>query len=394
MPPADEAALLAVRPQFPTLQGSLHLVTHSLGAMPARARALLNQFADEWERDSVEAWRAWLPRVAEIAAAVGRVVGAEPGTVMLRENVSTIAGAVASALDFRARPRIVLTSLDFPSCQYVWREQERAGAEVKVVSSRDGASLPIDELCAAIDERTAIVPLSHVQFRTSSLIDVAEVVRRARETGALVFLDCYQSAGTVPLDVKALGVDLACGGSVKWACGGPGLSWLYVSPRVRERLRPTATGWFAHRQPFAFAVDRIEYAEDAWRFASGTPPMASFYAGWAGWELLAQLGVENIRRKSLRQTALLRELVQARGWTVHTPREDAVRGGALVFDPGPRAPEAVRALGARRIFCDYRPPDPALAGGKICGIRASAHYYTTDEELHRFVDELSRELRG
>jgi kynureninase len=390
----DEASLLAIRPQFPALEKSLHLVTHSLGAMPRRARELLGMFADEWERDSVEAWNLWLPRVGEIAASVGRVLGAEPDTVMLRENVSTIVASVASALDFGARPKIVLTALDFPSCQYVWREQVRSGAEVVVVPSHDGISLPIDELCAAIDERTCIVPISHVQFRTSTLVDVEPVVRRAREVGALVFLDCYQSAGTVPLDVKALGVDLACGGSVKWACGGPGLSYLYVSPRVRKRLRPAATGWFAHKKPFAFSIDRIDYADDAWRFASGTPPMAAFYGAWAGWQLLSELGVDNIRRKSLRQTALLRGLVEERGWRVHTPRADAQRGGAIVFDPGPRAQEAVRALAARKVFCDYRPPDPAVGGGKISGIRASAHHYTTDEELRRFVEELGRELAG
>jgi kynureninase len=390
----DESRLLAIRPQFPTLERSLHLVTHSLGAMPRRARALLNQFADEWERDSVEAWNAWLPRVAEIAASVGRVLGAEPGTVMLRENVSTIVAQVASALDYSKRPKIVLTALDFPSCQYVWREQVRYGAEVVVVPSHDGITIPLDELCAAIDERTCIVPMSHVQFRTSTLVDVAPVIRRAREVGALFFLDCYQSAGTVPLDLPAMGVDLACGGSVKWACGGPGLSYLYAAPRVLQQLRPAATGWFAHEKPFAFAIDRIEYAQDAWRFATGTPPMAAFYGGWAGWQLLSELGVESIRRKSLRQTALLRGLVEERGWAVHTPRADKDRGGAVVFDPGPRAQQAVKALGARRVFCDYRPPDPAVGGGRVSGIRASAHHYTTDEELRRFVEELAGELRG
>jgi kynureninase len=390
---ADEAKLLDIRPQFPTLEQSLHLVTHSLGAMPRRARALLSQFADEWERDSVEAWNTWLPRVAEIASAVGRILGVAEGTVMLRENVSTIVAQVASALDYRLRPKIVLTALDFPSCQYVWREQARYGAEVVVIPSPDGIRLPIDQLCAAIDERTCIVPLSHVQFRTSTLVDLAPIVARAREVSALVFLDCYQSAGTVPLDLPAMGVGLACGGSVKWACGGPGLSYLYVAPEVRAQLKPVATGWFAHRTPFSFSIDRIDYADDAWRFATGTPPMASFYGAWAGWQILGELGVANIRRKSLRQTALLRALVEERGWVVHTPRPDAERGGAIVFDPGPRAQEAVRALGARKVFCDYRPPDPAVGAGRVSGIRASAHHYTTDDELYRFVEELEREIR-
>jgi kynureninase len=372
---ADDS-LLATRSEFPTLERATHLISHSLGAMPRRARDYANQLLDEWQDDSIESWHLhWLPAVEKLGDLVARVLGVPAGSVSINQNVSTIQWVVASCFDFSPpRRRVVYSDMNFSTVDYVWQEQRRRGAEIVVVPS-DGVHAPTEALIEAIDERTLIVPISHVLFRSSGMYDVQAVIRRAHEVGALVFLDVYQSAGTVPLELEAWGVDLACGGSVKWACGGPGAAYLYVDPRLRERLRPAATGWFGHARPFAFEPGPIEYAPDRWRVMGGTPAIPALYTARAGWELLAEIGVAAIRQKSLRQTALLRELVERRGFRVNTPRADAQRGGTICFDFD--GAEAVSPqLLARRMLHDYRPR---------CGIRASPHYYTTDEELERFV---------
>lgn len=381
----EERELLAERPEFPTLEKGVHLISHSLGAVPKNARVYANRFLDEWENESINAWHTWLPAVHELGDLVAGVLGVEKGSVAMLPNVSTVQSFVASCFTFQektgrfaGRNKIVYDDLNFSTVHYVWREQARRGAEVVVVPSRDGIHPPIEELLAAIDERTLLVPISHVLFRSSGLYDARRVIEHAHKMGALVLLDCYQSAGTVPLELGAWDCDMACGGSVKWACGGPGAAYLYVRPDLARELEPMSTGWFAHREPFAFDMGPMRYAEDAWRFIGGTMAIPAIYTARAGWETIARLGVSRIRKKSLRQTRLLRDLVEARGFTVNSPREDALRGGTICFDF--EGAEAVsRELSRRKFFHDYRPK---------CGLRVSPHFYTTDDELHRFMTEL------
>ena len=270
--------------------------------------------------------------------------------------------------------------MNFSTVHYVWQEQARRGAAVVIVKSKDGSHPPTEELLAAIDEKTLLVPISHVLFRSSGMYDAQRVIKRAHEVGALVLLDCYQSAGTVPLDLKAWDCDMACGGSVKWACGGPGAAYLYVRPDLLEHLAPMSTGWFAHAEPFAFDMGPMRYAADAWRLIGGTMAIPAIYTARAGWETIAKLGVPNIRKKSLRQTRMLRDLVEARGFTVNSPRDDDARGGTICFDFA-GADAVSRELSKRKFFHDYRPK---------CGLRVSPHFYTTDEELERFMSELDR----
>ena len=381
----DEADLLATRAGFPTLEKGVHLISHSLGAMPGAARAHVTRMLDDWENDSIASWGlSWLPAVRSLGDLVGSVLGVAPGSVCMLPNVSIAQAVVASCFDFKGpRNRVVYDDLNFSTVHYVWREQARRGAEVVVVPSKDGIHPPTEELLAAIDERTLLVPISHVLFRSSAMYDAQRVIKRAHEVGAYVLLDCYQSAGTVPLELAAWGCDMACGGSVKWACGGPGAGYLYVRPDVLPRLQPMSTGWFAHAEPFAFDMGPMRYASDAWRMIGGTMPIPAMFAARAGWETVARLGVDRIRAKSLRQTRLLRELVEARGFTVNTPRDDAARGGSVCFDFEGAQPVSAELV-KRRFFHDYRPK---------CGLRVSPHFYTTDEELHAFVDALDEVRR-
>jgi len=370
-----EQALLRYREEFPTLATSVHLVSHSLGAMPRSARARASEFLDLWESDAIEAWRTWVPAMRGLANVIADVVGASHESIALADTVSTIAARVASTLEFKGdRRKVVYSAQEFSTCHYVWSATERAGADVVIAESEEA-------MLAAIDERTLIVPISHVLFRSSTIVDITAIVRRAREVGALVFLDCYQSAGTVPIDLTGWDIDLACGGSVKWTCGGPGTAWLYVRPSLLPTLRPAATGWFAHAEPFAFELGEMRYAEDISRMGGGTPNVPAGYTSRAGWELIREIGVDRIRAKSLRQTRLLRSLLT--DVVFGTPEEDARRGGTLCFTfEGDRA--VSERLLERRFFHDWRPG---------CGLRVSPHFYTTDDELRAFVDELERHRR-
>jgi kynureninase len=374
--------LLRYRAEFPALEGSIYLVSHSLGAMPRAAEASLAEFTRLWVEDGINAWNHWLPMVMEAGDRVARLAGAEAGTVVMVPNVSAAQAIVASCFDYAtARNRIVYPELEFPTVSYVWKAEERRGAEVTLVPSDDGIGIPTERMCAAIDERTLLVPLSHVLFRSAFVQEIAAITRRAHEVGALVCVDLYQSLGTVPVALAEWGVDFACGGSVKWLCGGPGAGYLYVRPDLRARLEPRVTGWFGHAEPFAFRMPAQEYAPTAWRMLGGTPAVASLYHARPGAEIVAEIGIEAIRAKSLRQTARIIEAVDAAGWTLRSPREAALRGGSVCFD-FPAAAAVTEELNRRKRFCDHRPG---------AGMRVSPHFYTTDEEIDAFLAE-AREL--
>jgi kynureninase len=373
--------LLRWRDQFPALERSVYMVSHSLGAMPRRTYDHLHAFADLWVNKGINAWDDWLPEVDRAGERIGRIIGAPPGTIAMATNVSQIQALVASCLDYTpARNRVVFSALNFPTVSYVWHEERRRGAEVVVVGAGDGVHAPMDELLAAIDERTLIVPISHVLFRSSAIKDVAAVVARAKQVGALVLLDCYQSTGTVPVDVTALGVDFACGGSVKWLCGGPGAAYLYVRPDRIAQFTPRTTGWFGHAKPFAFQMPAQTFAANIWRYMAGTPAIVALYQARAGAEIVAEIGVERIRAKSLRQTGRIMARCDELGWRINTPRADAQRGGTICFDFD-GSDKVAKALNASGFLCDWRPQS---------GIRVSPHFYTTDDEIERFVDEVVR----
>lgn len=374
-----ESDLLALREQFPALASSVYMISHSLGAMPRAAQVALNEYAQLWVEKSITAWEDWIKESKLAAARIEKILGAASGTVQMATNVSQVQATLASCLDYAGpRNRVVYTSLNFPTVSYVWKAEERRGAEVVVVPSDDGIGVPTERLLAAIDERTLVVPISHVLFRSSFIQDAAAIVKRAHEVGAMVILDTYQSAGTIPLDVTALGVDFVCGGSVKWLCGGPGAAYLYVRPDLIPRFAPRTTGWFAHRAPFAFTMPDQEYAEDVSRYGGGTLAIAPLYQARAGAELIGRIGVTAIRQKSLRQTAHMLKRAAEAGYRINSPQSESQRGGTVVMDFA-GADKVCAELNRRKFFCDHRP------GG---GLRASPHFYTTDAEVDRFMDEV------
>lgn len=377
--------LLCWRAEFPILERSLYLVSHSLGAMPRRVRDRLAEFADTWATRGVLAWEeGWWEMPRTVGDLIGRIIGAGAGEVVMHQNQTLAQATVLSAL-YWASPRngIVTEQLNFPSNLYLFHEFARdGGARVVTVDSDDGRTVSLERMLAAIDDTTALVSISHVVFKSGFVQDVVAITRRAHDVGALVLVDLYQSAGTVPVDVRAWGVDFATGGSVKWLCGGPGAGYLYVRAGLAETLAPKLTGWMAHRAPFAFATGPIEYAGDAYRFLNGSPSVPALYAARSGYEIISDVGVDRIRAKSVRQTTRLMALADEAGISVASPRTPAERGGIVVLDVQ-GADVVTHALAERGVLVDSRPE---------AGIRVSPHFYTTDEEIDRFMQELIRAI--
>jgi kynureninase len=373
--------LLRWRPEFPILATTTYMVSHSLGAMPRRAADRLAEFAETWATRGVRAWEErWWTMPREIGDLIGRIIGAAPGSILVLPNQSTAQAAILSCFDWEGpRNTIVTERLNFPSNLYLFHGLERLGARVVTVPSDDGMTVDTDRLLAAIDERTRLVSVSHVLFKSAALQDLAAIIDRAHQVGALVLADLYQSAGTVPVDVTTLGLDVATGGSVKWLCGGPGAGYLYVRPDLRPTLAPRLTGWAAHRAPFAFDDGPIAYADDVFRFANGSPAIPALYSAMSGYEIVAKIGVDAIRAKSLRQTRRLMDRADAAGFRIASPRDDRRRGGTVVLDV-PNGQAITQQLSAEDILVDYRPG---------AGIRVAPHFYTADDEIDRTVDAIT-----
>jgi kynureninase len=369
--------LLEYREGFPILAETTYLINHSLGAMPAAAEDRLLAYAQAWKTRGVLAWEqdGWWELPLTVGDQIGRLIGAPPGSVSMHQNVTIAEAVVLSCFAFDGeRRRVVYEEGNFPSVRYLY--QAARGAEVVVAPDDEG-------VVEAIDERTLLVPVTHVLFRTGRIQDVEAIVARAHDAGALVVLDAYQSVGTVPLDVTELGVDFAVGGSVKWLCGGPGAAWLYVRPELAQTLEPALTGWHAHARPFAFEPEH-DYAEGAWRFLTGTPNVPALYAATAGYDVVEEVGVQRIRERSLEQTTLLMQLLDEAGLEVVSPRDPAERGGTVVVRVPD--PDAVCAeLAAQGTICDSRPE---------VGLRLGPHFFNTDEELQRAVEQIAQLSRS
>jgi kynureninase len=363
--------LIAYRDRFPILADTTYLINHSLGAMPAAAEERLLEYARTWATRGIRAWaEGWWNLPITVGDQIGRLIGAPPGSVCMHQNVTVAEAIVLSCFPLRPpRYRIVYEEGNFPSVRYLYQAQR--GAEVVVVP--EGESI-----ADAIDDRTLLVPIQHVLFKTAEIQELEPIIRRAHEVGAHVVLDAYQSAGTVPLDVTGLGVDFVVGGSVKWLCGGPGAGWLYVRPDLIRQLEPALVGWQGHARPFAFEPD-LEYADGIARFLTGTPNVPALYAATAGYDLIEEIGVPRIRVNSIRQTELLTRLLTDAGFEVTSPRDPARRGGTVtVRTPGFEGVQ--RELAERQILCDFRPET---------GLRLGPHYFTTDDELRFVVSQLT-----
>lgn len=388
MTPTTSDLLLRFRPEFPILERTTYMISNSLGAMPRGVYDSVKQYCDVWATRGVRAWEEqWWMMAREVGDAIGVIMNAPAGSVSVHLNVTSCQAVVASCFDFSGkRNKIVYSDMNFPSVMYFWEGQRSRGARVHMVRTDDGVHVPTERILEAIDEETLLVPISHVVFRSSYIKDVKAIIEKAHRVGALVVLDAFQSLGNVPLDVQALNVDFAVGGVLKWLCGGPGTSYLYVRPDLGKKLMPGFTGWFAHEHPFEFQIGPTHYGESPFRFMQGTTNVPGFYTAMPGLKIIREAGVENIRAKSKKMTSRLVELADQRGWRVNAPRDAEHRGGTVAIDM-PNAKEVCAELLRRDVLVDFRPG---------AGVRFSPHFYNTMEEIDLAivtVDEILSEMK-
>jgi kynureninase len=369
--------LLRFRPEFPILERTTYMISNSLGAMPKGVYGSVQQYCDEWATRGVRAWEEeWWMMAREVGDAIGSIMNAPAGSVSVHLNVTSCQAVVASCFDFSGpQNKVVYSDLNFPSIMYFWEGQRSRGARVHMVKTDDGIHVPTERMLDAIDEETLLVPMSHVVFRSAYIQDAKAIIEKAHRVGAHVVLDCFQSLGSVPVDVQALNVDFAVGGVLKWLCGGPGTSYLYVRPDLGKKLEPKLTGWFAHENPFAFEIGPMKYGEPPLRFMQGTSNVPGFFTAMPGLKIIREAGVENIRAKSKKMTARLIELADQRGWRVNAPRDPERRGGTVAIDM-PNSREVCAELLRRDVLVDFRPN---------AGVRFSPHFYNTMEEIERAI---------
>jgi kynureninase len=350
--------------------------------MPKRTYDSLQEYADLWATRGVRAWaEGWWNMPVSLGDELAKIIGADPGTVVMHQNVSICQSLILSCFEpTPQRNKIVYSELNFPSVMYVYEVHARDGKiRIDTVKSDDGITVPLERMLAAIDEKTLLVPFSHVLFKSAFLQDAKAIIDRAHEVGALVVLDTYQSAGTVPFSVKELNADFATGGSVKWLCGGPGAGYLYVKPELQQKLQPKTTGWMAHEAPFAFDTE-MHYASNITRFLHGSPAIPALYAARSGYEIINQIGVDQIRAKSTRQTEYLIKLAEEAGFEVTSPKDPSQRGGTVTV-AHESAAAITKELLRREFVIDYRPG---------AGVRISPHFYTTDNELELVIEEMKK----
>ncbi len=359
----------AWRHEFPILATTTYMVSNSLGAMPRGAAARLAEYAHIWATRGVRAWEeGWWEMPVTVGDMVAPLIFAPKGSVTMHQNVTIAHAVVRSCVRASgAKNRVVCERENFPSVMYLYAAQP----DLELVT------VPAERLADAIDDRTLLVPMSHVLYQSALIADVPAVVAAAHRHGAYVALDCFHSAGVLPFSVTELGVDFAVGGCLKWLCGGPGNGWLFVRPD-HQRLEPSFTGWQSHEDPFAFEP-KLRRTEGPMRWLNGTPQIPALYAATEGLRIVNEIGVAAIRRHNAALVDRLYQAIRSQGWPTITPENAERRGGTVCANPDGAA-EITQALLARNFLVDYRPD---------AGIRIAPHFYSTADECDAVVTEIA-----
>ena len=371
--------LAKYRGEFPIFRDSIYLNTCSLGALGERTRRKVAEYLDLWQSRGASAWYdVWWEALGDLRARYGRIINAPPGDIALAPSISVALSAVAESLDYKRRPKVVITSLDFPTVAYQWLAKAASGVELVVVESPDRISVPVDAIARAIDDRTALVVTSHVYFTSGAIQDIKRVAAAAHAHGALCLIDAYQSVGQIPVDVQDAGVDALVGGGLKWLLGGPGIVFLYVRQAVARALEPRISGWFGQREQFTFDPRALTFHDDARRFEMGTPSLAAVYAQLGGLEYIEEIGIPAIREATAALTEDLIATVRAAGFKPKVAAEPE-RRSAIVMIPMPDPAASVRHLAAGGVIADSRPGH----------VRFSPFFYNVQDDYVRATERLA-----
>ena len=367
-----------IRHRFPVFGQRVYINSCSQGALSDSVREAYGRYLADWDEYGAP-WEYWVEQLEAVRGTVARLINADEDEVAITTSVSAGVSALASGLrPGEGRDKIVVSDFEFPTIGQIWHAQERRGVRVEHVPAEADGTIPLERFEAAIDEQTALVAVTHVCFRNGSRLDVEAVARIAHERGALVLVDAYQTVGSLPVDVRALGCDFLAAGVLKYLLGSAGLGFFFCRRELVQAIEPSATGWFADRDIFEMDIHDYSPAPTARRFEAGTPPVPSIYAAIAGIELMQEIGIAETEAHVRELNALLRDGVEELGGRVATPREPE-RSGALVCIPSTDVSALVTALADQGIVTSSR--DDKL--------RISAHCYNTAEDVQATVDALA-----
>ena len=377
-------SLESYREEFPVVERKAYLISASLGPVSFRAKAYLDEYIRAWEEMGAPepVWfERIFPKIREVKAIFAKLIGAHPSELAITTNVSMALSSILSCLDLSGdRNRLVLTELDFPTDGHVWLAQEGRGAEVVFLKSPDGLTVPVEAFAKVIDERTAAVCINRVLYRSSALLDAAEICRLTREAGAWSVVDDFHGAGIVPVDVHAMGCDFYTTCVLKWLCGGPGLTFLYARGDLIPSLEPTVTGWWGQRAPFSFDSMGLDYHPTARRLETGTHAAPIPFIAQGGLEIITEASPERIRERQWQLTDQVIERADSAGLPVRTPRVRSERGGVVNVGVGEEAEKISSALYEHDVCVDHRGD----------GLRISPHFFNTDADIDRLFDMLAR----
>ncbi|MEH7331510.1 aminotransferase class V-fold PLP-dependent enzyme [Neobacillus drentensis] len=369
------------RQLFPTLGKTIHLSSCSQSAISAPVKEGVDAYLTSWNDEGMD-WNGWMKKVSEAKAAFAHLINASPDEIAVLSSVSDAASSFAGSLDFSGqRNKVVTTEIDFPCIGHVWLSQEHRGAEV-VFLTEQNHQIALDQYVEAIDGRTLVTSISHVSYYNGFIQDVKAISEIAHANGSLLFVDAYQSAGGVPIDVKEMGIDALASGAQKYLLGIPGIAFLYVKKELAETLEPKTTGWFSRVNPFAFDPKTLNYAEGTLRFDTGTPMMINAYAAHAGITLLNEIGVQTIRPYLMELSTVAIETAQRLGLEVASPL-DVTRKGSNT---------AIRVQNATALE-QFLKTKKIVVSARNDVLRVAPHFYNTAEEVERAIEEILHAIK-
>ena len=367
-----------IRHRFPVFEQRIYINSCSQGALSDSVRAAYDRYLADWDEHGAP-WEYWVGQLEAVRGSIARLVKADEDEIAVTTSVSAGVSALASGLRFgEGRDKVVVSDFEFPTIGQIWHAQERRGVRVEHVPAEADGTIPLERFEAAIDEQTALVAVTNVCFRNGSRLDVEAVTRLAHERGALVLVDAYQTVGSMPIDVRAIGCDFLCAGVLKYLLGSAGLGFLFCRRELVQGIEPTATGWFADRDIFEMDIHDYSPAPTARRFEAGTPPIPPIYAGIAGIELMQEIGIAETEAHVRELNAILHDGLEELGARAVTPRARE-QSGALVCVASKEVNALVAALAAEGIVTSSRDDN----------LRISAHCYNTAEDVRAVLDVLA-----
>lgn len=375
--------LAAWRARIPLLRSMIPMNNCSQAPQTDATRAAADAYLASWNDAGMD-WDAWMEEVQRARAEFAMLINASPDDVAVCSSVSEATSSVASALAF-AGPRrtIVASEAEFPAVAHVWLAQRERGAHVAWVPVRDGV-IELDDYRRVVDERTLIVSACHGYYQNGFKQDLAAIARETHDAGALLYVDAYQTLGTTPVDVRALGVDFLASGTLKFLMGVPGIAFLYVRPELASTLRPTVTGWFGRADPFGFRAKELDWSAGARRFETGTPPVINAYIARAGMRIINEIGADCIQAWTEHLSRRLIEGGAARGLTLHGTSDVARKAPTTAFVCPADSHDVEARMRARGIIPSARGPV----------IRLAPHFYSTIEDIDTALDTLAVLMSG